>query len=296
MKLNKTTIPILIVFLAVIGYLATGIFSTESGEHVLIERFGKVQTTVTNPGIHFKFPYPIERSIRAKVSKVQKVTIAELSGSSLEGFTGDENLLLLKAMVNFNIKNLENYYYSVKDVKTLLKDVAHSAMTLHLGKMAVDDIMTSGKATLRANLKKHIQEELDQVKAGINIVTVELKDIAPPKDVSKAFKEVSDAKEKKQRIVNNAEGYYNSTIPKSRGKNKKIIHEAQAQASEIVDRATGEAQAFAELLQEYKRTPKIVKQQQYYSMLKTIKKSSKISVDAGTKNNTYYIKKKRPAK
>ncbi|MGL1889390.1 MAG: FtsH protease activity modulator HflK [Reichenbachiella sp.] len=296
MKLTKTTVPVLIVFIATIGYLATGIFSTESGEHVLIERLGKVQTTVTNPGIHFKFPYPIERSIRAKVSKVQKVTIAELSGSSLEGFTGDENLLLLKAMVNFNIKNLEHYYYSVKDVKTLLKDVSHSAMTLHLGKMAVDDIMTSGKATLRANLKKHIQLELDHIKAGINIVSVELKDIAPPKDVSKAFKEVSDAKEKKQRIVNNAEGYYNSTLPKSRGKNKKIIHEAQAQASEIVDRATGEAQAFTELLAEYKRAPKIVKQQQYYSMLKTIKKSAKMSVDAGTENNTYYIEKKKPAK
>jgi len=291
MSVKKNTLSVIALLVGIFGYLMTGIFSTETGEHVLVVRLGKVHTLITSPGIHYKFPYPFEYSIRAKVSKIQKVTISELSGNSLEGFTGDENLLLIKAMINFTIKDLEEYYYSVADVKTLLKDVAHSAMTVELGKMAVDDVMTKGKALLRANLKKNIQQELDRIKAGINIVTVELKDIAPPKDVSQAFKEVSDAKEQKQRIINNAEGYYNSTLPKSRGKGKQVLHEAQATASEVVDRATGETKAFSKLLTEYTQSPKIVKKQQYHTMLSNLKSKAKISIDAHTENNTYYIGK-----
>ena len=61
-----------------------------------------------------------------------------------------------------------------------------------------------------------MQSILDKYNTGILVVAVQLQDVSPPEQVVAAFKDVASAKEDKNRMINQAEGYRNDIIPKAR--------------------------------------------------------------------------------
>ena len=58
-----------------------------------------------------------------------------------------------------------------------------------------------------------VQSILDKYESGILVVAVQLQDVSPPKEVIASFKDVASAKEDKNRMINQAEGYRNDIIP-----------------------------------------------------------------------------------
>lgn len=74
----------------------------------------------------------------------------------------------------------------------------------------------------------------------------------PPEDVAAAFRDVSSAREDKNKVINEAEGYANSTIPKARGEADRLLAEAGSFAQVQQDTARGEAEAFDAIVSEYR--------------------------------------------
>ena len=64
--------------------------------------------------------------------------------------------------------------------------------------MSVDEVMTDGKSVLRLVMKESIQQALDDLRAGVRVISIELTEMTPPPDVAYAFKAVSDARVRKQ--------------------------------------------------------------------------------------------------
>src|SRR5690606_21915437 len=79
----------------------------------------------------------------------------------------------------------------------------------------------------------------------------------PPDEVADAFTDVNSAREDSARTVNEANGYANSTIPEARGQAQQVLANAQAYRSDVLARATGAAQAFASVLNEYQDNSQI---------------------------------------
>src|SRR5688572_8344220 len=52
-----------------------------SGEAAVVQRFGRYVATVTEPGLHFKLPFGIDRVTKERVQEVRRVTV---------GFRSDE--------------------------------------------------------------------------------------------------------------------------------------------------------------------------------------------------------------
>ena len=275
----------------VLGYLASGVYSLQSGQHALILRFGKVVDEVTESGINYHLPAPFEKALKAHVRQVQKVQIQQRRGAGVEGFTGDENLILVRAAVNYDVKNLTGYLLNVQDAKSVIESAGRMCLSAELARMKVDDVMTIGKSILRLVLKDKIQKTLDSLNIGVRIISVELTDVAPPKNVSMAFKAVSDAREKKQRIIKESEGYANSIIPKARGQASSILSQANAYANETSNLAQARVEAFRVLNEEYTKNPNITARQRYLETLQNIYQKCRVMIDGNPSQSTYYIGK-----
>ena len=280
-----------IITVIALAYLLSGFYSTESGQTAMVLRFGKLVKLKTEPGISYSLPAPFEKIMKVRVKQVNKIMLESDRKSGVEDITGDENMIEVRAVINFDVKDPVQYLFNVGNPSEIIESVSKRYLSGELAQRAVDDIMTSEKSVLKIILKNKIQQKLDELHAGVRIISIEFTDIVPPSNVSHAFKAVSDAREKKQRIMKEAEGYANTVIPKSRGEAVSIISSANAYAKEIVDKATSDTSAFTALCHEYRQQPEITARLRYLESMQRIFNRAKIIIDSDPKNSIYYIDK-----
>jgi membrane protease subunit HflK len=110
--------------------------------------------------------------------------------------------------------------------------------------------------------------------------------VGPPKQVIASFKDVASAKEDKNRMVNQAEGYRNDVIPKARGEGQAMIREAEGYKEARIARAEGDVAKFSAVLKEYRKA-KVVTETRLYleAMEEILSKSDKIVVPDSENGN-----------
>jgi len=288
-KNSKQLFIIVSVILLSALYLLSGAYSLENGQKALVIKFGKVGKEVSASGIHFSLPWPFEKKIRVYTSKMQTISIIEKQDKNLEKLTGDENLIVVNALISYDIKNLFNYLYKCVDVKGALQSAGQMCLSRELNRMTVDDVMTTGKSLLRLVLKEKLQRISDEMELGVRIISVEFADISPPESVSDAFNSVSNARVKKQEIIKDAEGYANAIIPKARGDAATLISKAEAYSKETVTSAEGSVKAFDRMLEEYDRNPEITLNLKMLETMKVILSKSNVKIDTNPSRSIYYI-------
>ena len=81
-----------------------------------------------------------------------------------------------------------------------------------------------------------------------------LQDVNPPEAVKSAFNAVNEAKQEKERLINEAWRDYNQSVPKSKGVGSaQRISEAQGYALKRVNEAQGDADRFKAIRSEYQK-------------------------------------------
>ena len=266
---KKGGISLLIVIVIVI-WLGTGIFIVDPEEQGIIKRFGVV-TEVVGPGPHYHFPSPIETVQIEPVTAVRRIEIGfrtiqigppakyrRVLKESLM-LTGDENIIDVQFIVQYRISNLENYLYSLTNPDETVKSAAESAMREVIGDTTVTKALTVGKGILEGDTARLLQRTMNSYKGGIIIENVKLQDVHPPDAVKEAFKDVVSAREDREKMINEAEGYRNNLVPKSRGEAAQMINNAKAYAKEKVLVALGETERFNLIYEEYMKAKEITR-------------------------------------
>jgi len=244
----------------VLAYLATGFYSVRPSEQAVVRRWGGALGRLRSPGLHFGFPYGIDRVSRVRVLESKRVgvgtTLAErvlgrrAEPQRAECLTGDRNLILVSAIVQYQIKDPKAYLFNVADVPVLVRNAAASALSSLIAGMNVDDILTVQRDAVQVRALRATQTALDRYRAGVQVTVVSLEGVAPPQEVADAFRDVTSARGDKQRAINEARGYANRLIPRARGEAHRILAEAEAYREEIVRRAEGEAERFVRVAAE----------------------------------------------
>jgi membrane protease subunit HflK len=261
---------IFIIIIAVAFWFATGIFIVDPEEQAVIKRFGEV-TDVVGPGPHYHFPSPIETVQIAPVTAVRRLEIGfrtiqvgppakyrRVLKESLM-LTGDENIIDVQFIVQYRISNIENYLYSLTNPDETVKSAAESAMREVVGDTSVTEALTVGKGVIEDTTQRLLQQTMNSYLAGIKIENVKLQDVHPPDAVKEAFKDVVSAREDREKMINDAEGYRNNLVPKSRGEAAQVINNARAYAKEKVLVALGESERFNLVYEEYRKAKKITR-------------------------------------
>jgi len=277
-----------IAFVALLLWMATGLYKVAADEEGVVLRFGQHSGT-KGPGLNWHLPYPIETVEKVVVTRVQRLgigfrdygdgNIRKVPQESLM-LTRDENIVDISFIVQYKIKSVENYLFNIDSPEKTVRDAAESAIREVIGRTMIDDVLTTKKAEVEVETQDLIQSILDSYEAGISVTTVKLQDVQPPERVIKEFKDVASAREDRERAKNEAQAYANDIIPKARGEAKKTILDAEAYEKEVVERAKGEAERFQELLKAYKLAPAVTRKRLYLDTMQAVmKKADKVIVD-----------------
>ena len=273
---NFKITPVLIGILVV--WLLTGIYVVGPDEVGVIRTFGEL-TRVTQSGLNWKFPSPIETANTPKVTEVKRI---EIGFRSLKNgqyrtvekeslmLTGDENIVDAEMIVQYKIKDPVSYLFKIVAPELTVREAAEASLRTVVGRNKIDETLTTGKFTIQEETKLQLQSILDKYESGIHVVAVQLQDVSPPKEVIGAFKDVASAKEDKNRMVNQAEGYRNDIIPKARGEAEAMIRDAEGFKESRIKRAEGDATKFTTILKEYKKAKSITEKRLFLETMERV--------------------------
>ena len=125
--------------------------------------------------------------------------------------TGDEVLVELTAVVEYRIgssDNLRRYAFETAAPEQLLRAAAESAIREIAATASLADLMTDRRKQLQTDCLDAVRQAATPYRLGLEIVDLQLLDVHPPRQVVAAYRQVADALEERERLINEAEGYY----------------------------------------------------------------------------------------
>ncbi|MGQ0812771.1 MAG: FtsH protease activity modulator HflK [Nitrospiraceae bacterium] len=267
----------LILIVALLFLVWQGTFIVAPDEEGVVKRFGDVVRTV-GPGPHLKIPL-VETSLQPKVAKLHRIEVGfrtdrqgrqQMLPKEALMLTGDENILAIEFIVQYKIKNAGDYLFRVDEIDETIGKAAEASMREVIGKSKIDEALTAGKAQIQQDTQVLLQGIVDQYAAGLQIAAVQLQDVDPPEAVVAAFKDVASAKEDREKLINQSQGYRNDIIPKAKGEAAQIVNQSKGYAQARVNRAQGEASRFVNTLREYNQAKEIISKRIYLETLEEI--------------------------
>ena len=282
----------------VIIIVSTMFYKINHNELGVVLFLGKY-TRTTTPGLHMKLPLGIETVTPVKVKKIFKEEFGFRSVQpgirtrySAQNFrdeslmlTGDLNALDVTWIVQFRVKDPVQLLYKVRSPVATIRDISEAVMRRLVGDYSVDEVLTIKRAEINTLAEAELQEILDSYESGVDIVTVRLQDVTPPEKVQDAFNEVNEAKQEKERTINQALQSYNKIIPQARGQAEKMVFEAEAYSVERINRSKGDASRFLSVLEAYKQAPEVTRTRLYLETIERVmpKPKEKFIIDPAQK-------------
>lgn len=284
----------LIVLVALCLWMLSGFYIVQQGQRGVILKFGK-KSEVTGPGLHWRWPFPVERVEKINVEQVSTLWIGRRNDKSAGTDTGyvlteDENIIVVEFSVQYKIKDANDYVFNVRDPVATVLQATESAVREVAGKSPLDFVMTDGQLEVADKTRVLLQEILDRYKTGIQIVQVQMQKAAPPDEVKSAFEDAIKAREDGDRLIKEAEAYANDIIPRARGAAARLIQEAQGYKASVIARADGDARRFTSVVNEYVKAPTVTRDRLYIeTMEQVLSSTTKILVDQKGGNNVLYL-------
>jgi len=272
-------LPVLILVVAAYG----AVYTVQPEGKAVVKRFGKV-VSIREPGLHFKLPFGIDTARFVPTERVLKEEFGfrttepgERTRYQKQGYeeeslmlSGDLNVIDVEWVVQFRIKDPDKFLHRVRDQRETIRDVSEAVMRRIVGNRLGSDVLTVGRVEIAALARDEMQEILDSYDSGVHVATVELQDVTPPNPVKPAFNEVNEARQQKERLINEAEKRRNQEVPRAKGEAQQIIANAEGYAAERVNIAKGEASRFEAVLKEYLEAPAVTRRRIYLESMDDI--------------------------
>lgn len=272
-----------VIGVAVLVSLATSFYTVEADEIAVVLMFGKV-VRQAEPGLHFKLPFGIEEAVGIPVRKVFKEEFGfrtlkagvrtqydtrDYAEESLL-LTGDLSIADVEWVVQYKIKDPQKFLFFVRNPQRALRDLSESVMSRVIGDHTVTEVLTIGRIEIAGKVEQQLQALLDLYETGLDVTTVTLQDVNPPEKVKSAFNAVNEAKQEKERLINEAWRDYNQSVPKSKGLAQQQISEAQGYALKRVNQAQGDADKFNAIRTEYEKAKEVTRQRLYLEAMQEV--------------------------
>ncbi len=264
------TIIALSLLVLILGVVATtSWYTVDESEQAVILTFGKAGEPITEPGLKFKLPWPIQNvevlpavnfSLQFGYEQNNNGQIVEYADET-KMITGDENIVLADLVVQWKITDPATFLYNSQDPEQILYNATSASLRSIIGSTRIDDALTSGKAEIEAEVRELLTSLIEKYDIGISVIAVKLQDVELPNaDVRKAFTNVTDARETMNTKINEANKYRNQRTQEAEGEKDAIISKAEGDRAARIEQARGDVAIFNELYNEYKNSPVITKQ------------------------------------
>ena len=275
--------PYIIGIVLLVVFIGSGLYSVGPDEVGVVRRFGKYVRT-TNPGLNIKIPFGVEKVNNVKVRYIFKEEFGFrttqpgiVSRYSPKQFfeeslmlTGDLNVLVVEWIVQFKVRDPVKLLFNIRDPRDTIRNISEAVMRQVVGDYSVSEVLTTRRVEINIAVQEKLQEILDSYDSGVQIVTVMLQDVNPPDPVKPSFNEVNEAKQEKEKVINQAWEAYNKAVPTARGNAEKAIREAEGYSLNRVNHAKGDASRFMATWLAYKDAKDVTRKRMFLETMKEV--------------------------
>jgi regulator of protease activity HflC (stomatin/prohibitin superfamily) len=209
--------PALAILIFAIILILTMVKSVPQGDNWTVERFGRYVRTL-DPGL--RFVVPIVDRIGARINMMETV----LDISEQEVISRDNAMVVADAVAFYQVIDAAKAAYEVRDLENALINISQTNIRSVLGSMDLDEALSN-----RDSINLRLLSVIDSASApwGVKVTRVEIRDLAPPPDITEAMARQMKAERDKRAEILTAEGLKQSAILRAEGEREAQIREAE---------------------------------------------------------------------
>jgi len=265
-----------VLFLSIVLYFLSGIYSVKSSEMAVLKRFGKMIDDKIHPGIHYALPWPIDSVVHIPIRKVRRLVVDDFTEkNNAYTITGDNHLINLKCVIQYTITDPAAYVFKSEESEIILKELAAQALIHAIARMTIDEALTRGKTQIASFVRQHLQKNLEVTQTGLFISFVELSSIEPPPYVKRYFSDVVESQMDKQKTIHESESYRNKTLPDAKAEAAKLLENARGYYQTTILKAKADTKGFEKILTSVNYNQKAAKLTLYRETIAQIVKKVK---------------------
>ena len=234
---------------------------TEQQRGVVL-RFGQFER-VLQPGPHFKWPWPVERAIKVNATQSQAFN------DTVPVLTRDGNMVSVELNVQYRINDPKLFLFGTRDAKEVLEQAALSTVRETVGRSDLDTVL-GARGGLIGTVNRQLQASLDEYGTGLIVSELNLQNARFPDEVKDAFDEAQRANADKTTAINQAKAYAAKIVPEARGQAASLRTTAEGYKTAAIARATGDAERFSLLLDQYKLAPDVTRKRLWLETLQQV--------------------------
>ena len=265
-----------------VGY--NSYYVIEEQEQAVLVTLGRASVTDA-PGIHFKVPFIQDVHIISMAARGLSIGYTTgnvtVSSESLM-ITSDYNFVNVDFYMEYKVNNPERYLFASNDPEAILKNMALSYIRDTIGLHTVDEVITTGKGEIQAEIREKLTNRLTADDLGLTLINITIQDSEPPTEIVKdAFKNVETAKQGKDTRINEAKKYESEQLPAARAQVDAIAKEAETQKQVRINEALAQVAVFNAMFEEYQKNPVMTRQRMFYEAMEEILPGMRVIIDDG---------------
>ena len=282
----RTAAVVVAVLVLALVLLSQAFYIINEQENAVVVTFGS-PAAVTEPGLHLKVPFvqqvrKVDMTIKSFPIGYDINTNESIPDESLM-ITADYNFVNVDFFVEYRVTDPVKAIYASREPVEILKALCQSYIRDTIGMYPVDEVITTGKSQIQAEIKDKISARLDQEDLGVQLVNITIQDAEPPTaEVLDAFKAVETAKQGKETAVNNANKYRSEQMPAAEAQADRILQQATADKEARINEATGQVARFNAMYAEYVNNPLVTRQRMFYEAMEEILPELRVIIQDGS--------------
>jgi len=253
------------IFTLIILFVLSTIIVVDETEQIVILQFGKPVQTITDPGLNFKFPAPIQ------VSNSFDKRLLEYDVPPEEILSRDKKSLIIDNYVRWRIVDPLLFLQTVRAIptaKTRLDDIVYSELRQELGNHDMAEIITETRELIMKKVTIASNEETS--KYGIEVIDVRIRRVDLPQQNEASIYARMEAERKRQANKFRSEGEEEAQKIRAATDRDKTVILAEAYKTAQQIRGEGEAEALDIYAESFSKDP------DFYEFLRTLETYEKV--------------------
>ncbi|MGI6696133.1 MAG: SPFH domain-containing protein [Christensenellales bacterium] len=232
--------------------VSSAVYTVQPHERALLYRFGMLQKNQgSSPGIHLKYPWPIDELRIIDTQRVRSMSIGYTASES-EDFLwtsrhggeepafllgGGNELAAINLRVHYHISHPDDFVHQFNSPEDMLAAKAYELLMSHTAGTDLNHLLSINRKDFSQQLHDRLTDYANLKRLGLAVDTVIVESLHPPVDVAHVYQDVINAGLRKTAMVTQAQGEAAACIHAAQSQKEAAILEAQGKKAQEISNA-----------------------------------------------------------